>query len=300
MFNPSIYTKSCLNAISVWAFNVLPVMFPFFIFTRIIVNLDSSKQNFLDKFFNKTFNTSSKSFTTFFLSALSGYPIGAKLICAQYENKQISQTEAKKMFSFCSVSGPMFMLGTVGIAILKNFKAGIIILISNIIACLLNGLIFRGKKENFKPKTEYVCNKTNILSDSVFDSLISILMVGSYIVLTFIIIDILNNLNIIPALTNLICNLFNCTKHKSVINSLFNGIIEITRGILDLSVTNLSLQAKTIISSTLIGFGGISVLLQSVSFLSQIKIPVKSMLIQKTTQAILSFAVSLILTSIIF
>ena len=300
MFNPIVYTKSCLNAISVWAFKVLPVMFPFFIFTRLIVNLNTTKKNFLDKFFNKTFNTSSRSFSTFFLSALSGYPVGAKLICAMYENRQISQSEAKKMFSFCSVSGPMFMLGTIGLAMLNSFKSGIIILISNITGCLLNGLIYRGKKENLKNNINYSNSKTNILSDSIHDSLISILMVGSYIVLSFIFIDILNNLKIIPTATNLICNIFNCGDHREVINSIFNGLIEITRGILDLSRSTLSLQVKTIISSTLIGFGGISILLQSLSFLSRVNIPVKSMLLQKITQSILCFIVTLILSLTFF
>ena len=35
--NPALYSKSCLNAISVWSFKVLPVLLPFFIFTKIIV-----------------------------------------------------------------------------------------------------------------------------------------------------------------------------------------------------------------------------------------------------------------------
>ena len=139
MFNPSFYAKSCLNALSVWTYKIVPLMFPFFILTRLFVNISQPKTHFVDKFFQKAYNTSNGSFQTFFLSTLSGYPMGAKLIATMHEEKQISSAEAKKMLSFCSVSGPMFMLGTVGIAMLNNFKAGIIILISNIIASLING-----------------------------------------------------------------------------------------------------------------------------------------------------------------
>ena len=293
MFNPSFYAKSCLNAVSVWVFKVFPLMFPFFIFTRLIVNLNTPKQNFMDKFFNKLYHTPISSFSTFFLATLSGYPMGAKLICTMFENGQITTKDAKKMLSFCSVSGPMFMLGTVGIAMLNSFKAGVIILISNIIASLINGIIYRGKNEKTNKNFKYISkDNNNLLAESVYDSLVSILMVGSYIVLSFILIDILNNLHITTFLSKIICSVCNINSHHDVVLSVLNGLIEITRGILDLSSSNISLALKTIISSTLIGFGGVSILLQSISFLSKVKISMKSIILQKTTQSILCFIVT--------
>lgn len=295
IFNPSVYSKSCLNGVSVWAFKVFPLMFPFFILTKLIANLNTPKENFLDKFFNKTYNTPKGSFSTFFLSALSGYPMGAKLICNMHENNHITTIEAKKMLSFCSVSGPMFMIGTVGVMMLNNFKAGVIILISNIIASLLNGLIYRGKKRK-KEDLKLETNRQQIsFADCVYDSLISVLMVGAYIVISFIFIDLLNNLGLINFISMTICKLFNCTENLNVIKSIFNGLIEITRGIFDLSNTALSLKIKTVISSSLIAFGGFSILLQSVSFLNNLKISIKHILIQKTTQALLCLIVSVIL-----
>ena len=301
MFNPSIYAKSCLNAISVWAFKILPVMFPFFIFTRLIVNLNNSQKNFMDKFFTNLYHTPNGSFSTFFLATLSGYPMGAKLICTKFENNQLTKTDAKKMLSFCSVSGPMFMIGTVGVAMLNSFKAGIIILISNIIASLINGLIYRGKNKpsNYVFKSEPTMS-SNILTDSVYDSLISILMVGSYIVLSFILIELLNNLHITDMLSRTICSVMHISNYQDVVCSILNGLIEITRGILNLSTTTIPLKIKTIISSTLIGFGGVSIMLQSVSFLSKLKIPIKSMLLQKTTQAVICFIITTMFCFIFF
>lgn len=301
MFNPLVYSKSCLNALSVWAFKILPVMFPFFIFTRLIVNINTPNQNFMDKFFNKLYNTPTGSFSTFFLSILSGYPMGAKLISTKFQNNQISSRDAKKMLSFCSVSGPMFMIGTVGVGLLQSFKAGVIILISNIFASLLNGLIYRGKNKSNEKIFEYKTPRSNnLLADSVYDSLISILMVGSYIVLSFIIIDLLKNLHITSTLSNIICCVFNISEQHDVVMSMINGFIEITRGILDLSLTTLTLKIKTIIASTLVAFGGFSILLQSINFLGKIKISIKTLLFQKTTQAILCLFISSLLCFIFF
>lgn len=295
MIKPQTYANSCLDAISVWSLKVLPVLFPFFIFTRLIVNLSDNKQNFMDKFFTKLYNTPKGSFNTYFLSTLSGYPMGAKLICTMHNNKQIDTKDAKKMLSFCSVSGPMFMLGTVGVSMLKNFKAGIIILVSNIIASLFNGLLYRGKKVEFKYISNTYKNNSNILADSVYDSLISILMVGAYIVLSFLIIEILKNLRIIYYLSFAICHIFKCSQLIDVIQSILCGIIEITKGILDLSTTSINLSSKTIIASSLIGFGGVSIMMQSLNFLSKLKIPFKTMLKQKITQCILCAVITTII-----
>lgn len=299
LFNPQIYLKSCLNAISVWAFKVLPLMFPFFVFTRIIVNLSEQKTSVMDKFFNKLYHTPNGSFSTFFLSTLSGYPMGAKLICTMYENKQINSSDARKMLSFCSVSGPIFMLGTVGVAMLNSFTSGLIILISNILASLVNGLIYRGKNEETNSFIPITKKNSNILSESVYDSLISILLVGAYIVLSFLVIDILHNLKITDALTDLICCVFNLNNKQNVVQSVLNGCIEITHGILDLSQTSLSLKVKTVISSGLIGFGGISVMMQSLNFLSTLNLPIKTLFRQKLTQSILCLLIASIIAIII-
>lgn len=298
--NPALYSKSCLSALSVWAMNIVPVMFPFFVASKLILSLSSPKANYLDKAFNKFYNTPASTSNVFFLSLLAGYPTGAKLISDLYSREQINQKDAKRMLSFCSISGPMFIIGTVGVSFLLSYKAGIIILVANIIGALINGFIYRSEKSPIKELSLIEKKNDNLLYDSVYDSLISILMIGGFIILSFVFIDMLNNLNIISILSNTICSVFNCRQYTNTVSSVFSGLIEITRGILDLSQINQSLITKTIISSGLIAFSGISIFLQSLSFLSKLKISVKTILLQKTTQAIITIIVTTILCFIIF
>ena len=293
ILNPELYSKSCLNAISVWALKVLPVLFPFFVFTRIIVNLSEFKTNKMDKFFNNIYRVPKFGFKIFLLSVISGYPMGAKLICALNEQGIIQKKEAEKMMSFCSVSGPMFIIGTVGVNIFLSYKAGLIILVANIIAALINGLIYR-KEKYVEKEVSYSGKKNdNILSSSVYDATLSILMVCAYIVISFLIIDVLINLHVIDNLSNAICTIFNCPQNFDTIKSSIIGIFEITRGIIELNNVNISLTLKTIIASGLIGFGGISILLQSLSFLNQLKISTKTIVKQKTTQALLCLIITI-------
>ena len=293
ILNPELYSKSCLNAISVWTLKVLPVLFPFFVFTRIIVNLSEFKTNKMDKFFNNIYRVPKFGFKIFLLSVISGYPMGAKLICTLNEQGIIQKKEAEKMMSFCSVSGPMFIIGTVGVNIFLSYKAGLIILVANIIAALINGLIYR-KDKYVEKEVSYSGKKNgNILSSSVYDATLSILMVCAYIVISFLIIDVLINLHVIDNLSNAICTIFNCPQNFDTIKSSIIGIFEITRGIIELNNVNISLTLKTIIASGLIGFGGISILLQSLSFLNQLKISTKTIVKQKTTQALLCLIITI-------
>ncbi len=287
ILNPAIYANSCLNAISVWALKVLPVLFPFFIFTRIIVSLSEFKKGRLDKYFNNIYHVPNFGFKIFLLSIISGYPMGAKLICTLHEQGQIEKKEAEKMMSFCSISGPMFIIGTVGVSIFLSYKAGIIILIANIISVLLNGLIYRKDKYVDKNLTYKGKKYENILSNSVYDATISIFMVCAYMILSFLIIDVLLNINVIDNISKAICTIFHCSQNFETIRATIIGFFEITRGVIELNNVNISLTLKTIIASGLIGFGGISILMQSLSFLNKLKISTKTIVKQKLTQGLI-------------
>jgi len=290
--SPINYSQSCLKGVSVWALKIFPVMFPFFVFCRIIVALSENKTNVMDKFFNKLYNTPNGTSQTYFLSVLSGYPMGAKLICDKFENGQINQNDAKKMMSICSVSGPMFMLGTVGVSIFCSYKSGIIILVSNILASLVNGFIYKGKHTDLNKLSTKSTQNGNIISDAVYSSLISILMVGAYIVLSFLIIEILLNFTWFWSGVEHLFSLVGITKYFDIFKAIICGILEITCGIINLNSLPISLATKTIIASSLIGFGGFCIFLQNTHFLEKLKISKKTILIQKATQSILCLITS--------
>ena len=292
--NPSLVFKSSLNAISVWTYKIFPVMFPFFIITRLILNLSDLKKTFLDKFSSKLFNSPTGASQVFFLSVLAGYPTGAKLVSNLYERNLINNDEAQNLMSFCSVSGPMFIVGTVGVAIFSCFKIGVIILISNILGAILNGIFFRSKSKSINNNLK-IESKNIDLFDIIYDSVISILVVAAFIVLSFIFVDILNYFNIVQIIAHSICCVININKYENVVVSILSGFIEMTRGIIELNVTNIPIKIKATIASGLIGFGGLSIILQSLTFLTKIKMPVKKMFFQKLIQGISSALICFVL-----
>lgn len=297
--NPSVYIKTSLNAVTIWATILVPSLFPFFVFTKILTKLGTVEH--ISSVFSpisvNIYKNAKISSYIFFMSILTGYPVGSKLVADLYSSGKLTKTQAVRCLTFCSNSGPMFIVGSVGVAMLLDKRVGYIMLISHILGALINGLIYRNKtvKED-KSFTPNLNNKSeeNILSSSVNDSIFSILLVGGMVIVAFIILQILENINAFSPLVNLL-NFLGVDKQLS--SSIISGIFEITKGCLGISNLSISISSKAIICSTLISFGGISTLLQSMAFIKNIT-SYKFMLLQKTTHAICACAVSILLSLI--
>ena len=285
---PSIYISQSLNGINIWALNVLPSLLPFMILSKLLISLGFIDKitPFINKPFSKFFKSPKESSYIFLISILSGYPIGAKLIGDLYSSNKISRIEAFKMHSFCSTSGPMFILGVIGSNMLNNLTYGYIILISHILGAVLNGLLF--SRLNFTNlNTKIIAKKsaysekvnTNNFSSIILDSSLSIICVGSIISIFFIITTFLSP----------IFNLF-----PTEISSVFKGLIEITNGCNEISNNINNIIAIPLITFIL-SFGGLSTIIQSFSMLDKTKIPCHLLILQKISHAIFATFIATII-----
>ncbi len=295
VINPEVYITSCLNGIMVWATVVLPALLPFMFFTKTLTELgvaDILASKF--KLFPKIFKVPSLAIYVFILSILSGYPVGAKIVADLYESGAISKEEAYKITTFTSNSGPMFILGSVGIGMLTSRKLGIIILISHILGALINGLIYRNHKENSTEINKKIIEKNNLsIGDLMWNTVHSVLIIGGFIALFFVIIEIINNLNIFSPISNLFSKIFNCD--ANIFTAIFNGIFEITRGCLDISKLGLSELISGTLCTFIISFGGLATAMQALVFLKKFDMRFSFFIKQKITHAIFASVISFIL-----
>ncbi len=287
VISPERFISSSFLGLQAFALNVLPCTLPFMILTKIIIeqgNLQKVSSCF-ERPFKKIFGTSSQASYVFVMSILSGYPVGAKMTADLYENGKITKTEAYRMTSFCSNSGPMFIIGTVGSLLLNNVKFGFILFISHIISALINGVLF----SRIKAKNDFTANNnTDILKKQLltFGEIISnstqaSLNVGAIICLFFIIIEAVSPM-------------FSLLPQQLV--PLFEGCIEITRGCIDCAI--LQPKMACIFCSFIISFGGISTLIQSAVMLKKLKIPMWLFSVQKLSQGIISALITTIILMI--
>ncbi len=147
---PDYYLNSARQGLSLFASSVLPSLFPFYFCSLLLTYMGavSTISKAGAKSVKLMYNAPKESAYVLFLSMLCGYPVGASTIYELYCAGAISQKDAKCVCSFCSTSGPVFMIGTIGGAIFANQKIGLIVLIAHYTGAIVNGLIYRKKKSD--------------------------------------------------------------------------------------------------------------------------------------------------------
>lgn len=299
--NPAQYNASVLEGITLFFVAVFPGLFPFMFLTKLLTSLGAVKKisSKFSPITNFLFGTHGISSYVFFMSILSGYPIGAKLISDLYCANIITQKDAKKMCTFCTTSGPIFIIGSVGIAMFGSATVGIIIYVSHILASILCGVIFSGKRQ----KTSNQCQikiesmPDNLLASTMKDTVENILLVGAYITIFFLLADILTSIGVLSPVTYAIDKILSIFNIKNLSIGIIGGLLEVTRGCKLLS------QQHNIYSICFacgcISFSGLSIIMQSMSFLKKCKIKAPYFILVKCFHAVLSFIICLIMCKMI-
>jgi sporulation integral membrane protein YlbJ len=290
---PSIALSAAQKGITLWASSVLPALLPFFICANFMtaLGLPAYIGRIFEKPFQKLFGAPGVSAFIFSISITSGYPMGAKLIGDFGRSGAVTRNEARQMLTFCSTSGPLFMLGAVGAGMLASPAAGAVIALSHYIGALLNGLIYRLFLSN-KPGVRGVSatGRINItkgsllelFTDSMISSFRSLGIICGYIVLFMMITDFIQYSGVLEPL------------RTDYGRSFIKGCLEMTvgcSGIADSAEANLLF--KCVLCSFLISFGGISVYAQSMSMLSGLNIGSVYYFITKLSHGVLAGAVAL-------
>lgn len=294
------------KGLSLWANSVVPSLFPFFVATELLMN--TNFVNILGRFLNKImkplFNIRGEGAFGFVMGLISGYPVGAKIACDFRENNICSKEECERLLSFTNNSGPLFILGTVGISMFGNSTIGLLLLITHILACITVGIVFRFWKFNSN-SSDYVGNKNSnskkyknvtfsnlgeVLGKSITNSISTVLMIGGFVVIFSSIISILSASGILNSLITILSPAFNFLHiDTSFIYGILTGFLEITNGISSISsihVKNISINV--ILTAFLLGFGGLSVLLQVLSITSKTDLSIKPYIYGKLLHGVLA------------
>ena len=294
ILNPALFSNGTISGLKLFFYSVFPGLFPFMFLTKLLTEI-----GFVYKFSQKLTPVSKKLFGTngislyvFFMSILSGYPIGAQLIGDLKSKNLISDSEAKKMSLFCTTSGPIFVIGAVGVGMLKSFKLGLIIYISHISSSLLLGLvskfIFKSNTSPFYPISHH--KEQNLLSSTLTKTINSITLVGAYITIFYLLSELIFKLNIFLFISKIIFPpLSKLNISKQQVEGLLYGIVEVTRGCKELSHT-LNYTTISIISG-LISFGGLSINMQMLAFLKNTQIKTHSFIFGKVVCAMISILI---------
>lgn len=303
-----IFSKTNLLAaksgLVLWANSIVPVLFPFFVATELLshTNLTYYLGKILNNLMKPIFNVSGEGSFAFIMGIISGYPIGAKIAANFRENNICSKEECERLLSFTNNSGPLFIIGTVGITMFGNSTIGFLLLITHLLASITVGIVFRFWKPNtkysFEKTTTYVNSKDSIswsnlggtIGNSISNSINTILLIGGFVVLFSVIISIFQTSQLLNILSNYIKPLFDLLNIPAkFINGILSGILELTNGLnIICNIPAKKLSINIIIASFLLGLGGLSILLQVWSTIAKTDLSIKPYIYGKLLHAIFS------------
>ncbi len=255
--------------------SVIPSLYIFMIICIFIVTAGLFENNIItDAISRMLFGFKGRIGSISILSLMCGYPVGSSLINQAYVNGKISNKTAKKMVCYCINPGPAFVINTVGLQVYGNKNIGIIILISTTLSSIIAGrvLIINNENEIKKVNIDTRINYLDAFINSVRISTKSISQVCGWVIIASAITEIIKGLTILQPL---VC------------------MLEVTSGI-ELAAK----QYSVYFSSFLIGFGGISVLMQAKSAASKVNPSFIKMFISKALQGLSSAIITYILLKI--
>jgi len=303
-----IFSKTNLSAaksgLVLWANSIVPSLFPFFVATELLshTNFTYYLGKILNRFMKPIFNVRGEGSFAFIMGIISGYPIGAQIAASFRENDICSKEECERLLSFTNNSGPLFIIGTVGISMFGNSTIGFLLLITHLLSSITVGFIFRFWKCNIKytstNKNTYIDSKDNIslsnlggiIGNSISSSINIILLIGGFVVLFSVIISIMKTSQLLDILSNCIAPLFNLFNIPAEFGPGFiSGLLELTNGLNTIcNIPSKKLSINIILASFLLGLGGISILLQVWSTIAKTDLSIKPYLYGKLLHACLS------------
>lgn len=247
LMNRSEVSVAALNGVNIWFNQLLPALFPFFVFSDMFVSSgiadDLCKK--IGPLFAKIFNTSKYSFFIFLISLASGSPTNAKNIKNMMDNGYIFKDEAEKILCFTCFFNPFLIYSITTLYLNSNdaIKIVVITYLTNIII----GLILRFKKVKINQLVKEKINKITLV-DSIKNTTMSLFSILGTIIAMMVLVALVKTNNVF-------------------INNLFNGFLEITSGLVNLSVLNISYNLKLILTVIYLAFGGLSIHMQIKSIL---------------------------------
>ena len=304
---------SAKNGLILWATAVVPSLFPFFVSTELLsyTNIIKYLGKWLNPIMRPLFNVPGEGSFAFLMGLISGYPVGAKIVSNFIKQGIVTKQEAERLLAFTNNSGPLFIIGTVGITLFGSTTIGILLFITHLLACVTVGIILRffnksnsisnNHNYNYSNKNVSISSLGEVLEKSITSSISTILMIGGFVVIFSVVISILNQSGILNSvsliLTPVLCSIGFPTE---LIKPILAGIVELTNGVSLVATTHIKAISINIISASfLLGFGGVCVLLQVFSIISKAGLSIKTYAIGKLLQGIFAAIYTYIAISVV-
>ncbi len=283
---PELAFRSALRGLRIWWDVVFPALLPFFVAGQVLMALGAvhGLGVLMERAMRPLFNVPGVGAFVVAMGLASGYPIGAVLTARLRREGLLNVAEAERLVSFCNTADPLFMAGAVAVGMFGRPALAGAIMASHYLAALGTGLILRFHRAGERSPDPPADSRPllaraleamiqarqqdgrpwgQILGDAVRESLSTLLLVGGFIIVFAVVIDLLQRVGVVGALAAAMGWLLHPLGiGRPVARALVAGFFEISIGVRDASLAQGALLPRLVLTNAVIAWSGLSVLAQ--------------------------------------
>lgn len=288
----------------VLCFNVIvPSLFPFFVLSSLVVDLGLAAYlgRALEGLMRPLFRVSGSCAAAVALGFIGGYPVGARTALQLYQQGLCSKPEAERLLAFCNNSGPAFILGVVGAGIFGDSRVGLLLYLTHALASLLVGLLFRFhggagyRRAAVSPsKPIQAVTLPAAFTGAVVRSLQSTLNICAFVVFFSVVLQLLSAFGVFAALADLLAL---AGFEPEWARRLVAGLLELSSGVSSLR-GDTHLAGRVSMAAFMLGWAGLSVHCQVLSFLIDSGLSAKTYLAGKLCHGLIAAGLTWCLTRV--
>ena len=289
---PEPYLGAAYRGWELFVGSVMPSLVPFAFATSFMTLSGSAEILFrlLSKPAKRLFSTTGAGGYVFAVSLISGYPIGAKTISELKKCGCIDDGALTGILAFGSTAGPLFILGSVGVKLLGDFRAGALIMLAHVLGSVINGAVFGRLNKPAYPvgevKSSERMNAVKAFREALGNTVSAALTVAACMILFNVAIQLMSETGIVN-IAGRVAEALGVPAGAG--EGFVAGFVEITYGIKSLA-GGLPIKQTAPLIAALVSFGGISVQMQSMFFLGEAGVKGSTFFSMKVAQTIFTYA----------
>jgi sporulation integral membrane protein YlbJ len=320
--HPETSFRAAVNGLKIWWEVVFPALLPFIVVSEILmgVGVVHFVGVLLEPLMRPLFNVPGTGAFVLTMGFSSGYPVAAKLTTRLRENGSLTRAEGERLVSFATTGDPLFVIGAVAVGFFHSEQLGYVMAVTHYLSAILLGILFRFHAV-FDPSSKKLLKNQlplairalqamhrarirdgrpfgKLMGEAVHSALQTLLMVGGFIIVFSVIIQLLSAIHVTHFLSTTLSVFLGPFGFPTTFSkALIAGTFEVTLGAQAASEvpSHVPLVWKTAIASALVSWGGFSVHAQVASILSQTDIRVGPYLLARIVHAFLSFVMTFVM-----
>ncbi len=249
------------TGLSVCAGTVIPSLFPFMVLAGLIASTSAGERlsHTVSSVTKKLLGLPEALGAVLLMSFVGGFPVGAKMLAAMLEHRQIDSETASYSLCFCVNAGPSFVISAVGAAMLGSLSAGLILLGAQLLSALIIcGFVSRRRLEPVPP-VKGTPSSSAAFVEAVRGAASGMLGICAFITAFSALTALLNALGLVSAACGALGYLFP-QLGSPFFSALITGLMEVTSGCK--AAAALHTRAGFVLCAFLVSFSSLSISFQ--------------------------------------